>query len=178
MNSSTERSDSCESQVACEFQQNMDILRQAPLFAGLPLEPLKVLAYLAVRESFATGETLFSQGESDGLAFSIIQGEVRLEREIDGATCPMTAYGPGAFLGGLALLGDMRRLFSLRAQSPVTALVLSREKFAKVLEQFPAIQGKLMESVVDAVRDWEKQFILDHAGTCAPCAAQSGVSAI
>ncbi len=180
MNSSTEKNDApaCEKGASCEFQQNMELLRQTPLFAGLPLEPLKVLAYLAARESYRPGEMLFHQGESDGQAFHLVEGSARLLRETDGVVQELALYGPGVFLGGLALLGDMRRLFSLRAESPVVVLVLNREKFAKVVEQFPEIREKLMEAMVDLVRDWEKRFLLDHAGNCAACAASLGVSVV
>ncbi len=178
MNSSMERSDACDGRGSCEFQQNIDILRQVPLFSALSLEPVKVLAYLASRETYKPGEILFHQGESDGQAFYLIEGNARLVRETDGALRELTEYGPGAFLGGLALLGDMRRLFSLRAETPVTALVLSREKFAKTLEQFPDIQPKLLEAVVESIREWEKHFVVDHAGACAQCAAYLGVSAL
>lgn len=178
MSSSTERNDACDSRGTCEFQQNIDILRQVPLFSGLPLEPIKVLAYLASRESYKPGEMLFHQGESDGQAFYLVEGSARLLRETDGVTQELTGYGPGTFLGGLALLGDMRRLFSLRAETPVTVLVLSREKFAKTVEQFPDIQPRLLEAVVEAIREWEKQFVLDHAGACSQCATHLGVSAV
>ncbi|EPR30973.1 putative transcriptional regulator, Crp/Fnr family [Alkalidesulfovibrio alkalitolerans DSM 16529] len=178
MNSSTERNDRCESRETCEFQQNIDVFRQIAFFAGLPLEPLKVLAYLAERTTFKPGECLFHEGEADGQAFYILSGRARLERSGDGAGTKLTSYGPGDFLGGLALLGDMQRLFSLCAESEVEAMVVTREKFAKTLAQFPEIQSRLMENVVDLVRDWEKSFFFDHAGACQACAEHIGVSLV
>ena len=35
-----------------EYQENLDILRQTYFFSGLPLESLKVFAYLCTREKF------------------------------------------------------------------------------------------------------------------------------
>lgn len=178
MNSSMEGNDRCESRETCEFQQNIDALRQIAFFAGLPLEPLKVLAYLAERTTFKPGECLFHEGEADGQAFYILSGQARLERADKEGGRKLTSYGPGDFLGGLALLGDMQRLFSLCAETEVTAMVVTREKFAKTLEQFPDIQARLMENVVDGVRDWEKRFFFDHAGACEVCAAHIGVSLV
>jgi len=68
MNSSEKNSD----RPSCEFQDNLNLLRQTYFFSGLPLETLKVFAYLCTRESFDPGEQLFRQGEEDGQAFYFI----------------------------------------------------------------------------------------------------------
>ena len=66
-----------------EYQENLDILRQTYFFSGLPLESLKVFAYLCTRERFKTGETLFLQGEEDADAFCLIAGKAQLERTVE-----------------------------------------------------------------------------------------------
>jgi hypothetical protein len=43
---------------SCEYQENLDILRQTYFFSGLPLESLKIFAYLCTREKFKEGEVL------------------------------------------------------------------------------------------------------------------------
>ena len=67
--------------AGCELDQNLELLRQTYLFSGIPLETLKVFAYLCSREKFQEGEYLFRQGEDDGQAFYIISGHAVLERE-------------------------------------------------------------------------------------------------
>ena len=42
-----------------EFQENLEILRQTYFFSGLPLETLKIFAYLCTREKFRQGEHIF-----------------------------------------------------------------------------------------------------------------------
>ena len=64
-----------------EFQGNLEILRQTYFFSSLPLETLKIFAYLCTREKFRQGEHLFRQDEDDGQAFYIIDGRARLERD-------------------------------------------------------------------------------------------------
>ena len=39
-----------------EFQDNLNLLRQTYFFSGLPLETLKVFAYLCTRQKFDPGE--------------------------------------------------------------------------------------------------------------------------
>jgi len=63
---------------SCEFQENLNILRQISIFSPLPLDSLKVFAYLCNRERFKKGDFLFKQDEDDGQAFYIISGEAVL----------------------------------------------------------------------------------------------------
>ena len=80
MNSSTER----QQPRSSEFQENLGILRQIQFFSGLPLEALKVFAYLCTRETFRAGDYLFHQDDNDGKAFYILSGEAELVRRDGG----------------------------------------------------------------------------------------------
>ena len=64
MNSSTELK-----QAPSEYQSNLEILMQIPMFSGLPIEPIKLLAYLCKREIFRPGEIIFQQHEVDDNAY-------------------------------------------------------------------------------------------------------------
>jgi len=161
-----------------EYQENLDILRQTYFFSGLPLESLKVFAYLCTRERFKTGEPLFQQGEEDADAFCLITGKVQLERTVGTRVQAVRGYGPGEFIGGLTLLGETRRLYTLRALEATTCLVLSREKFAKTIEQFPGQTPRLFKAVVDAINRWEEVFLEELSDECGKCIPRLGVSLI
>ena len=49
------------SNPASELEQNLEFLRQTYFFSGIPLEALKVFAYLCTREKFKSGEYIFRQ---------------------------------------------------------------------------------------------------------------------
>ena len=152
--------------AACEFQQNLEILRQIEFFAGLPMETLKVFAYLCARETFAPGEYLYSEDEDDGQAFYILSGQLDLIHDTEGRSQTIRAYAPGEFIGGLSLLAPLRRLFSLQAGQETECLVLNREKFAKSIEQFPELIPRVFKSVADRIRDWDQErlFEMDEKG--------------
>jgi len=161
---------------SCEYQENLDILRQTYFFSGLPLESLKIFAYLCTREKFREGEFLFRQGEDDGEAFWIISGRAQLEHSTDAASQPIRIYGPGDFIGGLTLLGETRRLYSLGALQEIVCLVLTREKFAKTLEQFPGQMARIFKAVVGAINGWEERFLEALPLECIGCVPKLGVS--
>jgi CRP-like cAMP-binding protein len=174
MSSSTEK----ETPKSSQFQTNLEVLRQVPFFAGLALEPLKVLAYLATMERFREGDYLFKRDETDGQAFCILQGEADLIGVIEEDEVVLRRIGEDEFMGGLALLGDMRRVFSLRAATELHCLVLTREKFVKTCEQFPQIMPKVLEVVVGEIRIWEDRFFMRHADACRPFLSSFGVSLV
>lgn len=175
MNSSMERRQPAESS---EFQENLEILRQMDFFSALPLQALKVFAYLFVREIFRPGDHLFHQDDNDGQAFYIILGTAEVVREDERGASILGKCGEGEFLGGLALLGDMRRLFSVRAQTDMTCLVMTREKFTKAIEQFPDLIPRVLETMVDRIRSWEERLLLEEWGLCDDCRKKVGVSLI
>ena len=175
MNSFTEKKQVSESS---EFQENLEILRQMQVFSSLSLEALKVFAYLCTREIFKPGDYLFHQDDNDGKAFHIISGEAELIRQDQDSELVVRKYGEGEFLGGLALVGDMRRLFSLKASADMTCLVMNREKFTKAMEQFPELMPRVLETLVERVRAWEERLLLARDGLCDGCKRKAGVSLI
>ena len=161
-----------------EFQENLELLRQIYFFSGLPLETLKVFAYLCTRERFKPEEYIFNQDEDDGQAFYLIKGQARLERRIDGNTNQIREYSDGDFIGGLTLLGETKRLFALKAVTETTCLVLNREKFSKTMEQFPSLLAKICNAVAKNIDLWEERFLADYSDECGKCLHKLGVTLI
>ena len=161
-----------------EFQGNLEILRQTYFFSSLPLETLKIFAYLCTREKFRQGEHLFRQDEDDGQAFYIIDGQARLERDDNGNKIEIRDYQTGEFLGGLTLLGETRRLFSLKSVTDTTCLVLNRGKFLKTMEQFPNLLARICNAVAKSIDTWEDRFLADREDQCGDCMGRLGVTLI
>ena len=171
-------SETNKSTPSCEFQENLQLLRQIYFFSGLPLETLKIFAYLCTRAKFKQGEHIFQQNEDDGQAVYIVTGKARLERKDNGKTTKLRDCETGEFLGGLTLLGETGRLFSLKSVADTTCLVLNREKFAKTMEQFPHLMMKVCKAVAQSIHTWEKRFLTDKGDQCGECMENLGVTLI
>ena len=178
MNSTAERD---EGKRPCGFQENLGLLRQIDFFSVLPIDTQKVVAYLCARERYKAGEYLFHQGDDDGRAFYILSGAVAIDREgagTDGRAVVIREYREGDFIGGLSLMGSMRRIFSARAKDDLACMVLTRERFTRAIEQFPELMPKVMRIAVERIRAWEEQFIFDCAVRCDHYKEKVGVSLI
>jgi CRP/FNR family transcriptional regulator, cyclic AMP receptor protein len=149
---------------ACEFRESLDLLRQSSFLAALPLDALKLFAYLCRREFYRAGEELVVAGEDDGRAFLIIEGTVCLIQpepkafESIGNEC-IKQYEPGEFLGCLSLLGDLRRLYTLKAETDTRCLVLTRELFFKAMNQFPDLWPRVFTGLLGRIRSWEIRLL-------------------
>ncbi|MFZ0240969.1 MAG: cyclic nucleotide-binding domain-containing protein [Desulfobacterales bacterium] len=161
-----------------EYQENLTILRQVDFFSGLPLEAAKVLAYLCLRVTYKAGDFLFQQRDEEDQAYFVIAGRARLLHEVDGRMQEIRDVEEGEFLGRLALMSKIRRLFSLEARTDMICLTITREKFIKALEQFPDLMPKLIKVMVDNIVNWEKHFIAHYTADCHRCFNHVGVSVV
>ena len=175
MNSFSENNNEC---IACEFQDNLAVLREINFFAKLPMETLKVFAYLCTRETFKPGDYLFHQHEDAGHAVYIISGTSELVRIEGDQEKTIRDYGENVFLGGMNLLGKLQHLYSLKATSNLACLILTREKFTTAMEQFPELKAKVIQALIERIREWEERFLAEHADHCKDCRGKLGVSLI
>jgi Cyclic nucleotide-binding domain len=78
------------------------------------------------------GRTLVEQGEPGEELFLLFDGVLQVE--VDGK--PVTQVGPGAILGEMALLGEGRRLATLRAVTPCRVAIVPKDRIDRhALEQ-------------------------------------------
>ena len=166
-----------QKQAPSEYQVNLEILMQIPMFSRLSLEPLKLLAYFCKREAFKPGEIIFRQEEPDANAYLIIEGKARLVRENTEEEV-VAEFGENDFIGGMTLFYEMKRLFTLKADSKVSCLMLSRDRFQKTLEQYPEIANRAFEAIVRNVYEWESRFVAEHGLKCAECRGLLGVTLV
>jgi CRP/FNR family transcriptional regulator, cyclic AMP receptor protein len=175
MSSPPERNENC---VSCDFQEDLEILRQIDFFSGLPMESLKVFAFIGTRETFRVGDYLFRQDDDDGQAFYLIAGSARLLHNDGSGDQLIRTYESGDFLGGLTLLGKLHRQFSLQAVEDTSCLILTRDKFQTTVQQFPEVLPRIVKVVVDRIAAWEERFLVTRSSDCESCRQKVGVSLV
>ena len=159
-----------------EYQEHLEIIREVPYFSGLELEAQKLLAYLCVRETFAPGETIFTTGDVDQSAYFIIHGQ--MEAYLDGIVDPIESFKESDFVGALTLIGESKRLFTLKATIESVCIRLTKDKFEKARDQYPEISNKFLKAAVDKISSREERFITQYDITCAGCKSTIGLTLI
>lgn len=105
--------------------RELELLRSIDLFAPLPQPTLESLAQALVPVRLAAGEEIFRQGDVGDRYYIVADGTVEII--IDGEVVRET--GPGGYFGEIALLRDVPRTATVRAQGDVELLALDRDDF-------------------------------------------------
>ncbi len=135
-------------QVRCRLSSDFELLRQAPLFAGLQPEVVKLFAYLASHRSYRPGDMLIKQGSKADRAFILVEGEVEVSVYHRERNATLQHLLKPSFFGELALLAQFNWFFSVRAVTQVETLVIERTTFQKVIEKFPHHKDALIERII------------------------------
>jgi len=162
----------------CEYRENLDLIRNIHYFARMDLEILKVLAFLCKRRTFRPEEFIFEQGDHGNEAFHIISGTGEISRRDNGAPRAIGEVGSGRTLGTLALIMRSKRLFSLKATSPLTCLVLERKKFQAQMGTNPKMAQIFLEAIAARVVDWEEHYLREDECRMQRTLDEVGVSLI
>ena len=150
----------------CELDQNVDILRRVPAFSGIPIERLKLYAYLSQRRHYRAGEFVFRQGEFGSLGYVVICGKAQVIRELKEHSIFLNEFHEGDFFGGLALLADAPWLFSVRAVEDLDCLTIDRETFQKLFVQFPEAGIKMLNFMVRRLVQMEEKLLQAGSEEC------------
>jgi len=148
-----------------EFVANLNILRQIDLFSGVSIEIIKLFAFLCQRQSYQTGDFIFHQDDDDGCSYYIVSGKTKLVLAKEKKEYFIREYQAESYFGTLSLITPIANQFSLIATQDTTCLVMTREAFSKVVDQFPDIPLKMARSIGRRLLQAERKCILEFEST-------------
>ncbi|MEA2382465.1 MAG: ATP-binding cassette, subfamily bacterial [Solirubrobacteraceae bacterium] len=120
-------------------------LAAVPLLARVPPAVLDDLARVATRERYGAGSEVAGTDEPIGRLLVVVEGELEFAREApDGSRMPAERFGPGDFVGELALVQEQRLPAPLRAMTAVRLLALERTDFLAVAKSRPELQRAVL----------------------------------
>ena len=104
------------------------------LFGGLRAEALSIVAQVAIEESHPVGAVIFKHGDVGEKLYVIIDGRVRITREVQGmGEEALAIVGPGDVFGEMALLDDSVRSATARVHERCRLLAIHRDAFEDLL---------------------------------------------
>ena len=137
------------------LEQDVETLRNIPLFAGLPTARLKLIAYTAEVLRFEPGEVIVQQGDPADAVFIIADGE---------ADVRLGTMGRHSLLGEIGVICNGRRTATVQAKQRVVTLKISARVFLDLLRQSPDIGMQVMrimagrlEGTMAIIRQYEQQ---------------------
>ena len=131
------------------LKDEVQALRQVPLFAAMEPAKLKLLAFTSDRVSFAVDEILCQQGEVGDAAYLILTGEAEILVDSPNGQIKVAEIENNAVVGEIAILCDAMRTATVKAKTPVEALRIRKEQFLKLLADFPEVTIEVMRVLAD-----------------------------
>ena len=115
-------------------------LQRVPMFSGLDPEDLRLVAISATEINYHSGETIYHVNDEGGEMMVIIEGDVVVTAEHDGATKVIARYGNGEHVGELALLQGATRSADVTAgDEGVFALIIGKVDLISILQERPTV---------------------------------------
>ncbi|MFC4455564.1 Crp/Fnr family transcriptional regulator [Deinococcus sonorensis] len=134
-------------------------LRQSPLFRDVP-EAAHTALLEASQRQYMPDEVLIQQDAPGEALLILLSGVARISRESLGGRERVLGYvySP-AVLGETALLGSQERSATVVATEPVSALVLFRDQFERVVARHPRVLWNLARLLADRVTQQNDELI-------------------
>jgi CRP-like cAMP-binding protein len=140
------------------LEEEAELLRRIPLFAELEPAKRKLLAFASERVTFAPGQFLFHQGEMGDAAYILAEGEVAIIVKTPAGPRQVARLSGHQVVGEVAVLGDVPRTASVRAETPVVALRISKEAFLDLLRDIPTMAMCMMRVVAQRLENTTAQL--------------------
>jgi len=129
------------------LKDEVQTLRQVPLFAGVAPAKLKLLAFASDRVSYRSGEILFHQGDPGDAAYVILEGKADILADANGGQIKIAELSDNAIVGEIAILCDVSRTATVKAAGPLEALRIRKDDFLKLLADYPDMMLEILRSL-------------------------------
>ena len=134
-------------------RETVSALSVVPLFASLSKKHLERLARETDRQTYAPGVKIVEEGLLGETLFVVLEGRGKITR----GGKKVGEVLPGDFFGELSALDGGPRTASVTAETPMRVLRLFRHTLVELLEDEPRLILKLLDGVVDRIREIQRR---------------------
>jgi len=125
----------------------IDVLRNIPLFEHMTYRELNEVLAIAHTHSFRAGAIVVREGDPGGELYVVLEGEVGVEQH--GLT--IAVVGAGGHFGEMGLVDAGPRSASVRARSPIRAMMIHRDATLALMQREPTLAVKLLWAFVQVL---------------------------
>lgn len=127
---------------------NIALLKNVAIFKDLDEAELGEIAEVCREEKFVSGEFIFREGESGNRLYLIVEGEVRISRDVPGSgEEALAVLKPGALFGEMAVFDRSDRSTHAISNGGTTVLTITRPDFEMLLDFNREMAYKVLWSV-------------------------------
>ncbi|HEX9483318.1 MAG TPA: cyclic nucleotide-binding domain-containing protein [Gemmatimonadaceae bacterium] len=126
----------------------IELLKNVSIFKDLDESELAEISEVCKEEKYQSGEYIFREGESGNRLYLIVEGEVRISRDVPGSGEEALAIlKPGALFGEMAVFDRSERSTHAISNGGTTVLTIARPDFEMLLDFNREMAYKVLWSV-------------------------------
>ena len=120
-------------------------LKEVPFFKSLGKKELRAVAQQTDELDVKAGKELATEGDFGHEFFVIRTGTAEVVRNGE----HVRDLGPGDFFGEIALLEEERRTATVRATSPMSVIVMTRQSFRQLDHDMPQVHSAICDAIAE-----------------------------
>ena len=129
------------------LSEEVDVLRRIPLFAAIDPGKLKLLAFASDRMIYQDGQNVVRQGDLGDAAFVIVKGAADVVVSAGDDEITVAKVGENSVIGEIAILCDVPRTATIRANGELVVLKIKKEHFLGLVTDFPKLGIQIMREL-------------------------------
>ena len=146
------------------LNEELEALRNVPLFARIDPVKLKLLAFTSERLAFPAGTELFRQGDPGDAAYILLDGQADVLVDTTGGELVVARVGRHGFVGEIAILIDVPRTATVRATTDLAALMVTKEDFLRMATDYPDVAIEIMRELAQRLAAATAQLTAARTG--------------
>ncbi len=129
------------------LNDDVQVLKAIKLFAKIEPAKLKLLAFTSERLNFLAGDTLFEEGDVGDAAYIVLDGDAAVIVATSHGPVEVARIGRNDIVGEIAILCDIPRTATVRAETDLVTLRISKDGFFHLVTQFPQVGIEIMSEL-------------------------------
>lgn len=137
----------------------LQAIKESPIFCGLRDEDLQELVDGGRRFVAEAGSCPILEGDQGDSLLIVLSGEIEVVRDVGEAEASLARFGPGAFVGEMALIDHGPRTATVRTLERSEFLEITREQFDRLLDQSPDACRALVRTILRRLKSTEAMLV-------------------
>lgn len=134
-------------------------LKRVPIFSELAAKDLERISAVAHLRHYHKEQVILIEEETGQTLFIVMNGQVKISRiSEDGREVILAVMGEGDFFGELSLLDGHSRSANVTVIKDSEMLLIHREDFLNLLNEFPSIGINLLKELASRIRKSDAQI--------------------
>ena len=144
--------------------EKIAVLKAVSLFSGLDQQTLEQMASIAEQRSFAAGQPIYAEGESDAAIFVVASGTVKIDKQVSAEQQQtLSQVKEGEFFGHMSFVLGGEHSVSAQAVRDSEVLLIRRTEFDRLAAHNPAVGYRIMlrmaGQLATMLRDMDEKFV-------------------